>query len=203
MSTRRKRKLHHFVSFEHFYTVLKCCVVVQSPSHVLLFTTPPTAANQASLSLNISWSLPKFMSIESVIPSNHFILCHPLFLLPSIFPSTTAFSDELALLIRWPNYWSFRFSISLSTEYSRLISLKIDWFDLLAVEGTLKSLLRHQNSKASVLWHSAFFMVQFSHLYMTGGKNWLYRFLLEKWCLRFLIYCLGLSQLFFQGVCIF
>ena len=111
------------------------------------------------------------MSIESVMPSNHLILCHPLLLLPSIFPSIRVFSSESALRIRWPEYWSFSFSISPSNEYSGLISFRIHWFDLLAVQGTLKSLLQHQSSKASILRRSAFFMVQLSHLYMTTGKT--------------------------------
>ena len=111
------------------------------------------------------------MSIESVMPSNHLILCHPLLLLPSIFPSIRVFSSESALRIRWPEYWSFSFSISPSKEYSGLISFRIHWFDLLAVQGTLKSLLQHQSSKASILRRSAFFMVQLSHLYMTTGKT--------------------------------
>ena len=110
------------------------------------------------------------MSIESLMPSNHLILCHPLLLLPSVFPSIRVFSKELALHIRWLKYWSFSFSISLSNEYSGLISSKIDWLDLLAVQGTLKSLLQHHNSKTSILWHSTFFMVQLSHPYMTIGK---------------------------------
>ena len=111
------------------------------------------------------------MSIESVMPSNHLILCHPLLLLPSIFPSIRVFSSESALRIRWPEYWSFSFSISPSKEYSGLISFRIHWFDLLAVQGTLKSLLQHQSSKTSILRRSAFFMVQLSHLYMTTGKT--------------------------------
>ena len=111
------------------------------------------------------------MSIKLVMPSSHLILCHPLLLLPSIFPSIRVFSNESALHIRWPKYWSFSFSISPSSEYSRLISFRIDWLDLLAVQGTLKSLLQHHSSKASILWHSAFFMVHLSHLYMTTGKT--------------------------------
>ena len=111
------------------------------------------------------------MSIESVMPSNHLILCHPLLLLPSIFPNIRVFSNESVLRIRWPNYWSFSFSISPSNEYSVLIFLRIYWFDLLAVQGTLKSLLQHHSLKASILWHSAFLMVQLSHLYMTTGKT--------------------------------
>ena len=115
-------------------------------------------------------SLLKLMSIESVMPSNHLILCHPLLLLPSVFPSIRVFSNELTLCIRCPQYWSFNFSISPSSEYSELISFRIDWFDLLAVQETLKSLLQHHSSKASILWPSAFFMVQLSHSYMTTGK---------------------------------
>ena len=114
---------------------------------------------------------PKLMSTESVMPSNHLILCHPLLLLPLIFPSIRVFADESVLCIRWPKYWSFSFSISPSNEYSALISLRMDWLDLLAVQGTLKSLLQHHNSKASILQHSAFFIVQLSHPYMTTGKT--------------------------------
>ena len=123
--------------------------------------TPWTAAHQAPLSFTTSWSLLKFMSSESVMLSNHLILCHPLLLLPSIFPRIRLFSNESALHVRWPKYWSF--SISPSNEYSGLISFRIDWFDLLAVQGILKSLLQHHNSKASILWHSVFLMVQLSH----------------------------------------
>ena len=119
-----------------------------------------------SLSLTSSWSLLKLMSIESVMPSNHLILCRPLLLLPSIFPSIRVFSKESALYIRWPTYWSFSFSISPSSEYSGLISFKMDWLDLLAVQGTLKSLLQHHSSKASILWHSAFLIVLLSHPYI-------------------------------------
>ena len=133
--------------------------------------TPWTAAYQASLSFTISWSLPKLMSIEPVRPSNHLILCCPLLLLPSIFPSIRIFSNEWALHIRWPNYWDFSFNISPSNEYSCLISFRIDWFDLFAVQETLKSLLQHHSSKASILRCSAFFMVQLSHPYMTTGKT--------------------------------
>ena len=131
--------------------------------------TPWSAACQASLSFTISWSLLKLMFIESVMLSNHLVLCHPLLLMPSIFPSIRVFSNELSFRIRWSKYWSF--SISISNEYSGLISFRIDWFDLLAVQGTLKSLLQHYSSKASVLWHSAFFMIQLSHSYMTTGKT--------------------------------
>ena len=122
------------------------------------------------LSSSISWSLLKFMSIELMMPSNCLILCHPLLLLPSIFPSIRVFSNESALHIRWPNYWSFSI-ISPSSEHSGLISFRIDWLDLLAVQGTLTSLLRHHSSKASILWCSAFFIVEFSHAYMTTGKT--------------------------------
>ena len=128
---------------------------VQSLSRVQLFVTPWTAAHQASLSITYSWSLLKLMSIESVRPSNHLILCHPL-LLPSTFPSVRVVSSKLALRIRWPNYWSFSFSTSPSDEYSGLISFRIDWLDLLDLQGTLKSLLQHHSSKASILWCSAF-----------------------------------------------
>ena len=133
--------------------------------------TPWTAVHQASLSFAISWSLLKLMSIESVMPSNHLILCHPLLLSPSIFPRIRAFSNESVLRIRWPKYWSFSFSISPSNEYSGLISYRMDWLDLLAVQGTLKSLLQHHSSKASIFQHSAFFIVQVSHPYMTTGKT--------------------------------
>ena len=140
---------------------------VQSFTCVRLFVTPWTAACQAFLSITNSWSLLKLMSIESVMPSNHLILCCPLLLLPSFFPRIGVFSNESALHIRWPKYWSFSFSISPSNEYSGLISFRIDWFDLLAVQGTLRSLLQHHSSKASILRRSAFFIVQLSHLYMT------------------------------------
>ena len=145
--------------------------VVQSLSCVWLFAIPWIAARQASLSFTISRSLLKLMSIESVMPLNHIILCHPL-LLPSIFPSISSiFSNELALHIRWPKYWNFSFSISPSHEYSGFISFMINQFDLLAVQGTLKSLLQHHSSKASVLRHSAFFVAQLSHPYKTTGKT--------------------------------
>ena len=144
-------------------------VFVQSLSYVQLFATPWTAAHQASLSFTISQSLLKLMSIELVMPSNHLILC-PL-LLPLIFPSIRVFSNESALCIRWTKYWNFSFSISPSNEYSGLISFRMDWLDLLAVQGTLKSLLQHHSSKASILRHSDFFIVQLSHPYMTTGKT--------------------------------
>ena len=130
-----------------------------------------TAAPQTSLSITNSQSLPKLMSIQSVIPSNHLILCHSFLLPPSIFPSIRGFSSESVLRIRWPRYWSFSSNISPSNEYSGLISFRIDWLDLLAVQGTLKSLLQHHSSKASVLHHSAFFIVQLSHPYMNTGKT--------------------------------
>ena len=144
---------------------------VQSLSHFRLFATPWTAAHQASLSITNYRSLLKLMSTESMIPSNHLILCCPLFLLPLIFPSIRVFSNESVLCIRWQKYWNFSFSISPSNEYSGLISLRIDWLDLLAVQGTLKSLLQQHSSKASILQHSAFFTVQLSHPYMTTGKT--------------------------------
>ena len=125
----------------------------------------------ASLSITNSWSLPKLMSIESVMPSNHLILCYPLLLPPSIFPSIRVFSNESVLFIRWPKYWTFSFSISPSNGYSELTSFRMDWLDLLAVQGTLKSLVQHHSSTASVLQHSAFFIVQLSHSYMTTGKT--------------------------------
>ena len=146
-------------------------VVVQSLSCVRLLATPWTAACQATPCVTISQSLLKLTSIESVMPSNHLIFCRPLFLLPSIFPSIRIFSNELALRIRCPKYWSFSFSISPSSEYSELISFRMDWLDLLAVQGTLKSLLQHHSSKASILHHSVFFLVQLSHPYMTTGKT--------------------------------
>ena len=139
-------------------------------SHVQLFATPWTTARQASLSFTISWSLLKLMSIELVKPSNHLIRCRPLLLLPSIFPSIRVFSNETVLHIRWPKYWSFSFNINPSNEYSGLISFRMDWLDLLAVQGTLKSLSQHHSLKASILRCSAFFTVQLSHPYMTTGK---------------------------------
>ena len=144
---------------------------VQLLSHVRLFAIPWIAAHQASLSITNSRSLPKLMSIELVMPSNHLILCYPLLLLPSTFPSIRVFSNESALCIRWPKYWSFSFNISPSNEYPGLISFRRDWLDLLVVQRTLKSLLQHHSSKASILWHSAFFLVQLSHPYMTTGKT--------------------------------
>ena len=144
---------------------------VQSLSHVWLFVTPWTAARQASLSIVNFQSLLKLMSIELLMPSSHLVLCCPLLLLPSIFPSIRVFSNESVLHIRCPKHWNFSFNISPSNECSALISFRMDWLDLLAVQRTLKSLLQHHSSKASIHWHSAFFMVQLSHPYMTTGKT--------------------------------
>ena len=144
---------------------------VQSLSHVQLFATPWMAARQASLSVTNSRSLLKLMSIKSVMPSSHLILCRPLLLLPPIPPSIRVFSNELTLRMWWPNYWNFSFSISPSNEHPGLISFRMDWLDLLAVQGVLKSLLQHHSSKASILQCSAFFTVQLSHPYMTTGKT--------------------------------
>ena len=144
---------------------------VQSLSHVPLFATPWIAAHQASLSITNSQSSLKLMSIESVMPSSYLILCCPLLLLPPISPSIRVFSNESTLLMRWPKYWSFSFLISPSSEHPGLISLRMDWLDLLAIQGTLKSPLQHHSSKASIHWHSAFFTVQLSHPYMTTGKT--------------------------------
>ena len=144
---------------------------VQSLSCVQSIATPWTAARQASLSITNSRSLPKLMPIELVMPSNHLILYRPLLLLPSIFPSIRVFANESALRMRWPKYWSFSISISPSNEHLGLISFRMNWLDLPAVQGTLKSLLQHHSSKASILWHLAFFVVQISHPYMTTGKT--------------------------------
>ena len=157
--------------------VLELSQSVQSLSPVQLFATPWTAARQASLSITNSWSLLKLISIKSVMPSNHLILCLPLLLPPSIFLSIRVFSNESALCIRWPKYWSLSFNISPSNEHSGLTSFRIDWLDLLAVQGTLKSLIQHHSSKASIFQCSAFFMVQLSHPYMTTGKT----IALTKW----------------------
>ena len=159
-----------FVPSTYFQT-LTSFSSVQSLSRVQLFATPLTTARQASLSITNSQSLPKLMSIESVMPSNHLILCCPLLLLPSIFPSIRVFSNESALRIKWPKYWSFSFNISPSNEHLGLISFRMEWLNLLAVHGILKSLLQHHSSKASILWCSAFFIVQLSHPYMTTGKT--------------------------------
>ena len=163
-------QVYFMIDVDGVFLKLMISVVVQSLSHVQLFATPWTAAHQAFLSITNSWSSLKLMSIKLVMPSNHLNLCRPLLLLPSIFPSIRVFSNESALCIRWPKYWSFRFSISPSNDYSRLISFRIDWFDLLAVQGTLKSLLQDHNSKASVLQCSAFFMVHHIKL-MTGPHS--------------------------------
>ena len=162
-------------------------VDVQSLSRVQLFVTTWTTARQTSLSSTVSWCLLKPMSIELVMPSSHPILCH-LLLLPSIFPSISIFSNESVFPIRWSKYWSFSFSVSLSNEYSQLISFRIDGFDLLAVQGTLNSLLQHYSLKASVLRCSAFFMVQLSHPYMTIGQT----IALTIW--TWLVYTLGACQ---------
>ena len=161
---------------------------VQLLSHVQLFATPWTAARQASLSLTNSQSLLKLIPIKSVMPSSHLIFFCSLLLLPSIFPSIRVFSNESVLHIRWPKHWSFSFSISPSNEHSELISFRADWVDLLAVQGTLKSLLQHHTSKASILQCSAFFIVQLSHPYVTTGKI----IALAIW--TFLIHCLGLPS---------
>ena len=169
---------------------------VQSLSHVQLCATPWTAAHQASLSITNSRSLLKLMSIELVMPSNPLILCCPLLLLPSIFPSIKVFSNESVLHIRWPKFQNFSFSISPSNEYSGLISFRMDWLDHLAVQGTLKSLLQQHSSKASILRHSAFFPVQLSHPYMTTGKTIALSrrtFVGKVMSLLFLIHSLGWS----------
>ena len=144
---------------------------VQSLSRVQLFATPWTEARQAFLYITNTWSLPKPMSIESVMPSSHLILCRPLLLLPPIPPSIMVYSNESTLRMRWPKYWSFSFSISPFSEHTGLICFRMDWLNLLAVQGTLKSLLQYHSSKASILWHSTFFIVQLSHTYMTTGKT--------------------------------
>ena len=160
-----------------------------------LLATPWTAASQASLSFTVTWSLLKLVSIKLVMSTNHLILHYPLLLLPSIFPSTRIFSSKMALRIKWPKYWNFSFSISPSNEYSGLISFRIERFDLLVVQGTLKSLLQYCNSKASVFWHSAFFMVQLLHLYMSTGKTiaLTIQIFVNKVMIWFLIQYIGLS----------
>ena len=150
---------------------------VQSLSRISLFATPWITARQASLSITSSRSLLKLMSIESVMPSSHLILCRPLLLLPPIPLSNRVFSNGSTLHMKWPKYWSFSFTVSPSNEHPGLISFMRDWLDFLAVQGTLKSLLQHHSSKASILWHSAFFIVQLSHPYMTTGKT----IALTKW----------------------
>ena len=168
--THKQKVPQHYVIF---YFMLSTLTVIsfQSLSCVQLFEMQWTAAHQGSLSITNSQSLLKLMSIESVMPSNHLILCHPLLLLPSVFSSIRVFSNESALHIRWPKYWSFSFKISTSNEHLGLISFRMDWLDLLAVQGTLMSLLQHHSSKASILRHSAFFIVQLSHPYMTTTKT--------------------------------
>ena len=171
---------------------------VQSLSRVRLFATPWTAALQASLSITNSRSLLQIMSIESVMPSNHLVFCRPLLLPPSIFPSIRVFSNESVLRMRWPKNWSFSFSISPSNEYSGLISFRMDWLDLLAVQGTRKSLLQHHSSKASILRCSVFFIVQLSHPYMTTGKT----IALTRWTFAFHMLP-RLVITFFQGASVF
>ena len=181
------------------------CKVKLSQSVVSNFVTPWTAACQASQPITTSQNLLKFMSTESVMPSKHLILCRPLLLPPSIFPSIRVFAIESVLCIRWPKYWSFIFSISPSNEDSGLISFRMDWLDLLTVQGILKSLLQHHSSKASILWHSAFLIVQISHSCMITGKT----IALTRWTIvgkvmsLLLMYCLSLSQLSFQGASVF
>ena len=162
--------LHNYC-FQHDISYIEQFSSVQSLSHVRLFATPGTTACQASLSITHSQSLLKLMSTESVMPSNYFILCRPLLLLPSIFPNIRVFSNESVLNIRWPKYQSFSFSISPSNTYSGLISFRMDWLDLLAVQGNLKNHLHHHSSKASILVHSAFFVVQLSHPCLATGKT--------------------------------
>ena len=152
--------LEEVYNFEALSSVAQSCPTLCDPT-----------ARQTSLFITNSWSPPKPMSIELMMPSNHLIFCCPLLFLPSIFPSIRVFSNESALCIRWPKYWSFSFSISPSNEHPGLISFRMDWLNLLAVQGTLKSLLQHHSSKASILWHSAFFIVQLLHPYMTTGKT--------------------------------
>ena len=153
------------------YICFLCEWSVQSLCHIWLFVAQWTAARQASLSIANSWSLLKLMSTDWMMPSNHLILCRPFLLLPSIFPNIRVFSNESVLCIRRPNHWSFSFNISLSNEYSRQISFRMNWLDFLAVQETLNSLLQHYSSKASILQCSAFFIVQVSHPYMTTGKT--------------------------------
>jgi len=177
----KRLAIPHFFRGKSFETTVKlldwgpgrrvCCCYCSVTWSCPTLGDPTAAARQASLSFTISRSLLKLMSIESVMPSNHLIFCHLLLLLPSVFPSIRVFSNESAVCIRWPNYWSFSFSIGPSNVYSGLISFRIDWFDLLAVQGTLKSLLQHHSSKTSILQLSVFFMVQLSYPYMTTGKT--------------------------------
>ena len=178
-SQRKKKKIcpetqvYTITKLLYYLTFVLVSLLVQLLSCVQLSATLWTAACQASLPITNSGSLLKLMSIESVMPSNHLILCRPLLLPPSVFPSIRVFSNESVLCIRWPKYWSFSFSFSIapSNEYSGLISCRMDWLDLLAVQGTLESLLQHHSSKLSILQHSAFFIVQLSHPYVTTGKT--------------------------------
>ena len=165
------RKFFYLYYMVSLWVCLGLFSSVQSLSQVRLFTTPWTTAWQASLSITNSWSSPRLMSIELVMPSSYLIVCRPLLLLPSIFPNIRVFSNESALHIRWPKYWSFSFHISPSNEHPGLISFRMDLLDLFAVQETLKSLLQHHSSKASILWCSGFFPVQHSHPYMTTGKT--------------------------------
>ena len=174
-------------------------VVVQALSRVRHFETPWTAARQASLSFSIYRSLLKLMSIESVMPSSHLILCRPLLLLSAIPPSISVLSNKSTVRMRWPKYWSFSFSISPSKEHSGLISFRMDWLDLLAIQGTLKSLLQHHSWKASILQSSAFITVQISHPYMTTGKT----VALTRWTFVGKVTSLLLNMLSFQGVSVF
>ena len=167
VSKARLRELYVSSSSLNFFWYQFSSVTQSSPT----LCNPRTAACKASLSITNSWSLLKLMCIESVMPSNHLIVCHPHLLLPSIFPSIRVFPSESVFRIRWPKYWSFSFSISPSNEYSGLISFRMDWLDLLAVQGTLKSFLQHHSSNASLLWHSTLFTVQLSHPYMATGKT--------------------------------
>ena len=162
---------HHLSSTPGEVLPMSVSQSVQSLSRIWHFVFPLTAVCQASLSITNSWNLPKLMSIELVMPSNHLIFCYPLLFLPSIFPSIRVLSNESALLIRWPRYWSFSFNISPFNEHPELISSRMDWLDLFAVQGILKSLFQHHGSKASILWHSAFFTVQLSHPCMTTGRT--------------------------------
>ena len=186
----KNKVCHCFHCFPIYFPWSECWALSQ------LFHSPLSLSSRGSLVLlHFLPSLPKVISIELVMPSNHLILCHPLLLLPSIFPSIRVFSNESALCMRWPKYWSFSFSISPSKEHPGLISFTMDWLDLLAIQGTLKSLLQHHSSRASILWCSAFLMVQLSHPYVTTGKT----IALTAWtsvaksCLCFLICCLGWS----------
>ena len=194
--------LHYSITRKYFFSdnvIDEQFSSIQLLSHVRLFATPWTAKLQASLSITNSRSLLKLMSIESVMPSNHLILCPPLLLLPSIFPSIRVLSNESVLNIRWPKYWSFSFSISPSNEYSGLISFRMDWLDLLAVQGTLKSFLQHHSSKASFLRCSVFFIVQLSHPYMTTGKT----IALTRWTFVGKVMSLLFNMLFYRSVILF